>query len=122
MPLPAFPATLNCPKSILVVPVDHRHSATPERPRESRPGQLAGHWTMPIEFAPFTAAETELFREWWKTDLVFGGSWWRATWPSPRGSVELELKFRTAPSYTFIAGGMWSVSAEVEARFATAQV
>lgn len=117
MPLPNYPASLKCPASMRVIPVDHRISATPERPRESRAGQLAPHWTVEAEWPPLTPDEVEIFREWWKTELVFGGSWFAATWPSPRGSVPLEIKFRTTPSYPFIPGGMFKPAAVLEVRF-----
>lgn len=53
---------------------------------------------------------------WWRNNLVFGGAWFVADWPTPRGSVPVVRKFLTQPSRTYIAPGLWRWSAVCETR------
>lgn len=60
--------------------------------------------------------QAEIFDEWWQTDLEFGGMWFTASWPSPRGFIAIDRKFIEAPRWTHIGNGTFEVSVTCEVR------
>ena len=64
----------------------------------------------------FRPDQAEIFDEWWQTDLEFGGMWFTAYWPSPRGFIAIDRKFIDTPRWTHIGNGVFDVSVICEVR------
>ena len=112
-----YPAALPAPQQITSAPASRTLLGTDEYPRTARALQLDESATEQISWPPMTEGEYSAFRTWWETDLVYGGAWFAATWPSPRGQIQLARRFFAAPDWQFIAGpegGYWAVSATCE--------
>lgn len=116
MPNLTYPASLPCPQTARYAPLERRQMGTPERPREARALQRDRGATETATWPPLTTAQFETLMDWWRGNLVFGGAWFAATWPSPQGRVALVRKFIQQPRRTFMAGGFWRVTAMLEVR------
>lgn len=73
-----------------------------------------------LVFPPLSALQVQEFRRWWRDDLLLGAAWFGADWPTPQGRQEMVRRFRGAPTFSFIAGGYWRVTATTEVRGAGA--
>lgn len=110
-----YPAGLPIPQTSVITPLERRAMSDPEVPREAR-AQSRDRLQFERATWIFTAAQVEVFRAWWETDLRNGGAWFNATFPVPEGLVEKQHCFRTQPRYGFVPGGFWKVSAVLEVR------
>ena len=110
-----YPAGLPIPQTSVITPLERRAMSEPEVPREAR-AQARDRLQFERATWSVTAAQVEVFRAWWETDLRNGGAWFNATFPVPEGLVEKQHCFRTQPRYGFVPGGFWKVSAVLEVR------
>lgn len=111
-----YPATLPCPQVAVVAPLERRALATSSRPREARALQRDRGILANVTWPPFTAAQAATFRAWWKDSIVFGVAPFNATWPLPEGLVPAIWQFAATPVWSFVPGGFWQVSAQLEVR------
>jgi hypothetical protein len=111
-----YPAGLPCPQTSTVTPAERRALSEPDRPRDARALQRDRLEFERITWPPMSAAESAEFDEWWRDTLTFGGAWFAAEWPLPRGMVSAVRKFRGQPRYEFVSGKFWRVSALCEVR------
>ena len=110
-----YPAGLPIPQTSVITPLERRAMSDPEMPREAR-AQSRDRLQFERATWVLTDLQVELFRSWWETDLRNGGAWFNAVFPVPEGLVEKQHCFRTQPSFGFIPGGFWKVSAILEVR------
>lgn len=86
---------------------------------QARNVQRDRHAIQQITFPPFSPVQAAAFRTWWEDTLVFGGSWFAATWPLPQGWIEGVRRWIAPPTWAFVSsadGGRWRVSAPCEVR------
>ena len=62
----------------------------------------------------FTRAQANLFREWYKEEIIEGGAWFYADWPILHKEKKVSYRFVTRPVWEFLARGVYHVSATVE--------
>lgn len=61
-----------------------------------------------------TQGQAAVFRNWWEVDLVRGGAWFTANWPSMHSSYGvLRRRFVRPPQWTNLGGGAWRVSCDL---------
>jgi len=114
----AYPS-IPCPQSIRSAPTERRIMGTRSRPINARSKQLDESAFENVSWPPFNATQYSTFRAWWRDDLVYGGAWFTAAWPSPRGQISLKRRFLSTPKWEFIggqSGGYWQISADLEVR------
>lgn len=111
-----YPSTLPAPSALVHAPRDRRRLSDPARPREANALQIDRAAIEKATFPPMTPAQYAAFREWWDSDLVKGGRWFVATWPSPRGPIEIVRRFVEPPAWSFVPGGFFQLSATFEVR------
>lgn len=63
-----------------------------------------------------SAEQAEVWNDWWADDLYFGGRWFSATWPHPRGFFSIERKFMAVPVWTHVGGGAYQLAVDCEVR------
>lgn len=90
--------------------------ATNDRPREARALQRDRATYERLMWPPLSGRQVDVFMSWWRENLVFGGAWFVASWPSPRGAIPIVRRFLAQPSRTYIAPGMWQWTATCETR------
>jgi len=112
----SYPDSLPCPQRARVERVDPRQVSDQSYPREARSIWLDRLHTERVVFPPMNAAQFSAFREWWRDELVFGGSWFVASWPNIEAADTKVYRFLDAPVWSFVAGGFWQISAQVEIR------
>lgn len=110
-----YPVNLPCPQVSNVTPVERRQMSG-NRPREARALQRDRATMERITWPPMTSAQSDALLTWWRDHLTFGGAWFSADWPSPRGSAAVIRKFKEQPKWQFVAGGYWRLSALCETR------
>lgn len=111
-----YPAGLPCPQTSTVTPAERRALSDPNRPRDARALQRDRLEFERITWPPMPIEQSEELLTWWRNDLTYGGAWFTASWPLPRGEVAAVRKFREQPKWGFIAGGFWRLSALCEVR------
>lgn len=111
-----YPAGLPCPQTSTVTPAERRALSSADRPREARNIQRDRLDYERITWPPMTIAESDTLLTWWRTTLIYGGAWFVATWPLPRGLVAAVRKLREQPKWQFVPGGFWRLSALCEVR------
>jgi hypothetical protein len=111
-----YPATLPVPQTSTVTPAERRALSDAQRPRQARALQRDRLDYERLTFPPMDADHSAIFRAWWKDTLIYGGAWFAAQWPLPRGFVTAVRKFREQPRWEFVPGGYWRVSALCEVR------
>lgn len=112
----AYPSTLPMPaQAVVLTPV-------PTRREYGRPGPFSvrvygvDRLYQGTAQLVLTPAQVEAFRAWWATDLVQGGCWFAASWPTQRGSIQQAWRLTAPPQYEHLAVGIWRVSLAVEVR------
>jgi len=111
-----YPAGLPCPQTSVVTPAERRALSQSDRPREARALQRDRLDYERITFPPMPIEKSDELLTWWRDTLVFGGAWFSAPWPLPRGLVTAVRKFREQPRWEFVPGGFWRLSALCEVR------
>ncbi len=69
-----------------------------------------------LEFPAMNRNQADQFNQFWQVDLVYGGAWFNATWPLPRGLVEAVRKFIAPPRWVYKGNGYWKITATCEVR------
>ncbi len=118
-PISRAPTALPVPQTSTVTSAERRMLSDQNRPREVRAIQRDRHEFERLTWPPMSTLEVELLLDWWEDELVFGGAWFAATWPLPRGMVGAVRKFYKQPESRFVPGGYWKVSALCEVRGAS---
>lgn len=111
-----YPAALPMPQTSIVSPVERRRLSDPSRPREAGPAERDQRKVEQISFPPMSVEQYAVFRAWWRDDLILGGAWFAADWPLPHGIVTAVRRFIGAPRWSFVAGGLWRITAQCEVR------
>lgn len=110
-----YPDSLPSPKFAPVL-ADERRALPNGRPFSARDLQRDRLATRQIQFPPFTSAEMQAFRDFWRDDLDFGGNWFSASrWPTPDGTPWV-YKWISVTHNENVPGGYWDVSGVVEVR------
>lgn len=112
----AYPSTLPCPQTSTVTPAERRALSQADRPREARTLSRDRLDYERITWPPMGSVLTAILLAWWRINLIYGGAWFTATWPLPRGMVAAVRKFREQPRWVFVPGGFWRISALCEVR------
>lgn len=111
-----YPSSLPIPQTSTVRPVDRRQLSSADRPREATAFQRDRLELERVTWPPLNATQSAALYAWWKNSLVYGGCWFAAQWPLPRGFTNAVRRFIEAPQWEFIAGGFWRVSAVLQVR------
>lgn len=111
-----YPSTLPCPRTSVVTPAERRQLSQQDRPRDAAAIERDRTWLERITWPVFSATQAAAFRTWWQETLFYGAYWFAADWPSPIGPVDVVRRLVAAPSWTFVPGGFWEVSALCEVR------
>jgi hypothetical protein len=75
-----------------------------------RMGTVSVQWALP-------AAKSAPWLEWWRDDLLQGGAWFFASWPSGEGlRVQRMYCFASEPQWDHAGLGVWRVSASLQFR------
>lgn len=112
----AYPESLPVPQTSSITKAERRALSSEDRPREATPMQLDGKEFETLTWKPMRAEQMAVFLAWWRNELIFGGAWFSATWPLPRGMVSAVRKFVQQPQREFVPGGFWRVTATCEIR------
>lgn len=113
------PASLPRPQTSVVTPAERRILSDQSRPRDARAAQRDRTEFERLTFPALTQAQAAAFDTWWRDDLVYGGAWFTAKWPLPRGFVNAVRKFIETPKFEFVGdhmNGRWRVSVLTEVR------
>jgi hypothetical protein len=111
-----YPSSLPRPQTSIVTPFERRALSQADRPRDARAFQRDRLDYERITWPTLSAVQVEALMSWWEEDLVFGGAWFTARWPLPRGFVEAVRKFREQPKREYAGRGFWRASAVCEVR------
>lgn len=111
-----YPATLPVPQTSHVTPAERRALSEAARPLDARALQRDRLEYERVVWPPMTAAKCETILAWWRETLTYGGAWFSAVWPLPRGMVTAVRKFREQPRWEYVPGGYWRLSALCEVR------
>ena len=115
----SYPSTLPQPRAKTDTAADRRQTSDSQAPRESRAIERERRRDEVIEFPPMTRAQASVFWAWFDDDLLDGGAWFTATYPTAQGRVAVTRKFLERPRATFVpsaSGGYWLISATCETR------
>lgn len=116
MAVASYPSQLPTPQAMTLSPAERRQLSAPDLPREARALERERRRLERIVFPPMDATQAAIFRAWWHEDLLDGGAWFAASWPTMAGVAEVVRKFVGAPTWSFIPGGRWRISAMCETR------
>lgn len=111
-----YPSALPAPQRATVAPVDRRALGTSDKPREARALARDRLARVTVTFPPMRAEAFAAFRAWWRDDLVLGSKWFVADWPNMQGAATKVYRFTAPPRWSFVPGGLWSITAELEIR------
>jgi hypothetical protein len=112
----AYPTMLPVPSAITVQSDERRLVPDAAGVRDSRAMQRDRLAMQQLVFVLPTFAECALFRDWWKSKLVYGASWFTATWVLPQGMVSAVRRFVGVPRWEYIASIGWRITATCELR------
>lgn len=111
-----YPSALPAPVAALLQPAERRLGTELAGPRAVRGIQRDYLGTQRVEFV-YSNAQAAVFGEWFRDDLVHGGAWFAANWPTQEGwHASAVRRFMAPPSWQLVAGYGWRVSAECEVR------
>jgi hypothetical protein len=113
-----YPTGLPCPQTSYITKAERRALSDPSRPRQARAVQRDRLELERITWPPMTRDQTEILIDWYRDTLLEGGAWFSATWPSPRGQIEIVRRLIERPRWDYVAGsgGMWLLTALCEVR------
>ncbi len=111
-----YPTSLPAPQVSVVSTAEGRQLSNDQRPLFARALSTDFIEYERIEFPALTRSQADLLNQFWETDLVYGGAWFNATWPLPRGLVEAVRKFITPLQWTYRGRGFWKITAYCEVR------
>lgn len=111
-----YPDALPCPQVAVAAPLERRALSTQTRPRQARALQRDRGVLVNVTWPPMNAAQMTAWREWWSATLIYGASPFNASWPLPEGVVDAVWQFLETPRRSFVPGGRWIVSAQMEVR------
>ena len=114
-----YPLTLPGPSKIMLKPAERRRgSSLTEGLQQVRTRQQDFLGVEEVEWE-FVASHAEIFDAWWKGQLVYGGGWFAAGWPSSHRMAIGNRRFISVPKWTLIGHEYWRVSAQLELRSGT---
>src|SRR5438309_2184236 len=117
MAVVTYPKSLPCPQTSIVTPAERRALSSADRPRDARNIQRDRRDYERVTWPPFDPAKADAILTFWRDTLHHGGAWFVADWPLPRGrNIQVTRKFHDQPTWKFIAGGLWQLSAVCEVR------
>lgn len=116
MPALTYPASLPNPSVSAITPAERRLLSDVIGPQQVRGVQRDYLGVHDVEWDLLNPVQAEGFDRWWRETLVYGGSWFSATWASPQGYVPLVYQFAAAPKWIHVANGIWRVSAPFHVR------
>lgn len=111
-----YPSALPAPQRANVAPVERRALGTSDKPRDARALARDRLARVSVTFPPMREAAFAAFRDWWRDDLVLGSKWFVADWPNMQGAATKVYRFTAPPRWSFVPGGLWSITAELEIR------
>lgn len=111
-----YPQSLPVPQTSVVSPAEMRQLSNERTPYEARALSNEQREFERVTFPAMNAVQAAVFQEWWKDDLIYGGAWFNAKWPLPRGFFEAQRKFVGAPRWQAVGRGYWKISALCEVR------
>lgn len=117
-----YPSFLPTPQRSTVSPAEARQLSDPRLPVFARAISTENRQFESLQWPAMSSADHEALMAWWKDDLVYGGAWFNATWPLPRGRVPAVRQFVKAPRRVYAGGGMWRTTAVCEVRGLGVQV
>lgn len=111
-----YPASLPVPQTSSIGPAERRLLSQESRPRDAAALSRDRLELERITWPPLSAAQVEELRAWWESTLAYGGRYFRATWPVPRGLTSCVRRLLEAPRWQFVPGGFWAISALCQVR------
>jgi len=111
-----YPLTLPGPSKILLKPAERRRVSSLSEGLQQVLGRQRDFLGVEEVEWEFVASYAEIFDTWWKDELVYGGGWFSAGWPSSRLLTGGNRRFITVPKWTLIGHEYWRVSADLELR------
>lgn len=114
-----YPEDLPCPAVSRVEPTPRTSPPSDSDLQSVRAFQRDRAATESVTFPPMTPTQFAAFRAWWRDQLLLGSRWFSASWPSPRGAIDIVRRFIGPPSWRFVPGGFFQISGELEVRGAS---
>lgn len=118
MPVIEVATGIPCPQTSTVTPEERRLlSEGSYGPRGARTIELDERQFQTLTWA-LSAAQAAIFRDWYRTTLIYGGAWFAApaTWPTPEGLVVKVRRFIGDPQWTYRGNGHWLLAINAEVR------
>ena len=100
-----YPHTLPCPQvDTDLVPRERRYISDITDVRNMRMFQQEFQATRNRISFIFTEEEAREFREWYTTDIIHGGAWFYADWPTLHKDKKIAHRFVGQPKYEWLLG------------------
>ena len=101
-----YPSDLPCPQADTdLVPRERRYISDISDVRNMRMFQQEFQATRNRINFIFTEEEAREFREWYKNDILYGGAWFLADWPTLDKDKNVPHRFVGHPKYEWLYGG-----------------
>lgn len=101
-----YPDDLPCPQADTdLVPRERRYISDITNVRNMRMFQQEFQATRNRITFIFTEEEVRQFREWYDVEIIFGGAWFYADWPTLHKDKKIAHRFVGQPKYEWLFGG-----------------
>lgn len=101
-----YPDDLPCPQADTdLVPRERRYISDISDVRNMRMFQQEFQATRNRITFIFTEEEVRQFREWYEVEIIFGGAWFYADWPTLHKDKKIAHRFVGQPKYEWLFGG-----------------
>lgn len=101
-----YPDDLPCPQADTdLVPRERRYTSDISDVRSMRMFQQEFQATRNRITFIFTEEEVRQFREWYEVEIIFGGAWFYADWPTLHKDKKIAHRFVGQPKYEWLFGG-----------------
>ncbi len=101
-----YPDDLPCPQADTdIVPRERRYISDISDVRNMRMFQQEFQATRNRITFIFTEEEVRQFREWYEVEIIFGGAWFYADWPTLHKDKKIAHRFVGQPKYEWLFGG-----------------
>lgn len=111
-----YPAFLPTPQRSTVSPAEGRQLFEQNLPRFARAISTENRQFESLQWPAMSSADHEALMDWWKNTLIYGGAWFNATWPLPRGRIAAVRRMMRPPKREYAGKGMWRTTAVCEVR------
>lgn len=111
-----YPLTLPGPSQITLKPAERRRVSSIQTGLQQVFGRQRDFLGDESVVFHYTAAQALVFDTWWKGQLVYGGGWFAAAWPTAHQMSVGNRRFTASPRWKLVGHEYWEVSCEFEIR------